>query len=54
MGYKPLRAKKLESFSKQCILAVWAPTHEFKEHTFNPQYYLTKAVLGGTGEKEAW
>ena len=52
-GYKPWRAKKSESFSKQCTLAIRAPTHEFKEHTFSPQYYVTKALLGGTGEKEA-
>ena len=37
--------KKSEPFSKHSTLAVRALTHEFEEHTFSPQYYLTQSTF---------
>ena len=53
VGYRPWGPQKSEPFSKHSTLAIRALTHESEEHTLSPQYYLTKALLGGIREKEA-
>ena len=45
VGYRPWDSQKSEPFSKHSTLAVKALTHEFEEHRFSPQYYLTQSTF---------